>query len=201
MILIAICGGTGSGKSYLSKQIIKHFNKYRVNYICQDSYYKDFRDLNFSERCEINFDHPNSIDFKLFYQHLKSLINGKDIYCPVYSYKSHKRLLKNKKITVCDILIVDGIYILLKKNIRKLFDLSIFLDVDSEIRLERRIKRDTVERSRTKTEVIDRFNKMIIPMHKKFVNKSKIYADIRMKENYSFKFISEKIEVLINEIS
>ena len=201
MILIAICGGTGSGKSYLSKQIIKHFNKYRVNYICQDSYYKDFRDLNFSERCEINFDHPNSIDFKLFYQHLKSLINGKDIYCPVYSYKSHKRLLKNKKITVCDILIVDGIYILLKKNIRKLFDLSIFLDVDSEIRLERRIKRDTVERSRTKTEVIDRFNKMIIPMHKKFVNKSKKYADIIMKENYSFKFISEKIEVLINEIS
>ena len=201
MILIAICGGTGSGKSYLSKQIIKHFNKYRVNYICQDSYYKDFRDLNFSERCEINFDHPNSIDFKLFYQHLKSLINGEDIYCPVYSYKSHKRLLKNKKITVCDILIVDGIYILLKKNIRKLFDLSIFLDVDSEIRLKRRIKRDTVERSRTKTEVIDRFNKMIIPMHKKFVNKSKKYADIRMKENYSFKFISEKIEVLINEIS
>ena len=201
MILIAICGGTGSGKSYLSKQIIKHFNKYRVNYICQDSYYKDFRDLNFSERCEINFDHPNSIDFKLFYQHLKSLINGEDIYCPVYSYKSHKRLLKNKKITVCDILIVDGIYILLKKNIRKLFDLSIFLDVDSEIRLERRIKRDTVERSRTKTEVIDRFNKMIIPMHKKFVNKLKKYADIRMKENYSFKFISEKIEVLINEIS
>tara|TARA_B100000963_G_scaffold361554_1_gene397626 strand:+ start:4808 stop:5413 length:606 start_codon:yes stop_codon:yes gene_type:complete len=201
MILIAICGGTGSGKSYLSKQIIKHFNKYRVNYICQDSYYKDFRDLNFSERCKINFDHPNSIDFKLFYQHLKTLISGKDIYCPVYSYKSHKRLSKNKKITVCDILIVDGIYILLKKNIRKLFDLSIFLDVGSEIRLERRIKRDTVERSRTKTEVIDRFNKMIIPMHKKFVNKSKKYADIKMKENYSFKSISAKIEVLINEIS
>ena len=201
MIVIAVCGGTGSGKSYLSKKIINQFNKYKVEYLCLDSYYKNYKDLSFAERCEINFDHPDSIDFELFYQHLKSLIDGNEIYCPVYSYKSHKRLSKNKKINVCDILIVDGIYILLKKNIRKLFDLSIFLDVDSEIRLKRRIKRDTVERSRTKTEVIDRFNKMIIPMHKKFVNKSKKYADIRMKENYSFKFISEKIEVLINEIS
>ena len=99
MIVIAVCGGTGSGKSYLSKKIINQFNKYKVEYLCLDSYYKNYKDLSFAERCEINFDHPNSIDFELFYQHLKSLIDGNEIYCPVYSYKSHKRLSKNKKIT------------------------------------------------------------------------------------------------------
>ena len=190
MIVIAVCGGTGSGKTYLSKKIINQFNKYKVQYLCLDSYYKNYEDLSFSERCEINFDHPDSID----------LIDGEDIYCPVYSYKSHKRLSKNKKISVCDILIVEGIYILLKKNIRKLFDLSIFLDVEYDIRLDRRINRDIVERSRTKNEVVSRFKKMIIPMHKKFVEKTKKYADLKVKENYSFKSISAKIEKLINEV-
>ena len=85
MIVIAVCGGTGSGKSHLSKKIINQFNKYKVEYLCLDSYYKNYKDLNFAERCEINFDHPDSIDFELFYQHLKSLKDGNEIYCPVYS--------------------------------------------------------------------------------------------------------------------
>jgi len=200
MIVIGICGGTGSGKSFLSKRIIKKFNKYKVEYLCLDSYYKDYSDLSFSKRCGINFDHPDSIDFELFYQHLKILKDGDGINSPIYSYKTHKRLSKNNRINVCDILIVDGIYILLKKNIRKLFDLSIFLDVECDIRLERRISRDIAERSRTKNEVVNRFEKMIIPMHKKFVEKTKDYADLKIKENYSFKAISAKIEKLINEV-
>ena len=106
----------------------------------------------------------------------------------------------NAKINVCDILIVDGIYILLKKNIRKLFDLSIFLDVGNDVRFERRKKRDTVERSRTENEVVNRFEKMIIPMHKKFVEKTKKFADLKIEENYSFKVVSAKIEKLINEV-
>ena len=200
MIVIGICGGTGSGKSFLSKRIIKKFNKYKVEYLCLDSYYKDYSDLSFSKRCGINFDHPDSIDFELFYQHLKILKDGDGINSPIYSYKTHKRLSKNNRINVCDILIVDGIYILLKKNIRKLFDLSIFLDVEYDIRLYRRINRDIAERSRTKNEVVNRFEKMIIPMHKKFVEKTKDYADLKIKENYSFKAISAKIEKLINEV-
>ena len=200
MVIVAIAGGTGSGKTTLSKKIIDSYKNIKVNYLSLDSYYKDYSNLSFSERAKINFDHPDSIDFELFYQHLKSLVDGNEIYCPVYSYKSHKRLSKNKKIHVCDILIVDGIYILLKKNIRKLFDLSIFLDVECDIRLERRINRDLVERSRTKNEVVNRFEKMIIPMHKKFVDKTKKYADLKIKDNYSFKAISAKIEKLINEV-
>ena len=117
MIVIGICGGTGSGKSFLSKRIIKKFNKYKVEYLCLDSYYKDYSDLSFSKRCGINFDHPDSIDFELFYQHLKILKDGDGINSPIYSYKTHKRLSKNNRINVCDILIVDGIYILLKKTL------------------------------------------------------------------------------------
>ena len=107
---------------------------------------------------------------------------------------------KNNRINVCDILIVDGIYVLLKKNVRKLFDLAIFLDVKLEVRKKRRINRDIIERSRTKNEVENRFEKMIIPMHKKFVEKTKKYADLIIKKNYSFKSIASRVEVLINEI-
>ena len=200
MVVIGICGGTGSGKSFLSKRIIKKFNKYKVEYICLDSYYKDYSELSFSKRCGINFDHPDSIDFELFYQHLKILKDGDGINSPIYSYKTHKRLSKNNRINVCDILIVDGIYVLLKKNVRKLFDLAIFLDVKLEVRKQRRINRDIVERSRTKNEVENRFEKMIIPMHKKFVETTKKYADLIIKKNYSFKSIASRLEVLINEV-
>jgi len=200
MVVIGICGGTGSGKSFLSNRIIKKFNKYKVEYLCLDSYYKDYSELSFSKRCGINFDHPDSIDFELFYQHLKTLKEGNAINSPTYSYKTHKRLSKNKRINVCDILIVDGIYVLLKKNIRKLFDLAIFLDVKTEVRKNRRISRDIIERSRTENEVENRFEKMIIPMHKKFVETTKKCADLIIKKDYSFKSIASRVEVLINEI-
>jgi len=200
MVVIGICGGTGSGKSFLSNRIIKKFNKNKVEYLCLDSYYKDYSELSFSKRCGINFDHPDSIDFELFYQHLKTLKEGNAINSPTYSYKTHKRLSKNKRINVCDILIVDGIYVLLKKNIRKLFDLAIFLDVKTEVRKHRRISRDIIERSRTKNEVENRFEKMIIPMHKKFVETTKKCADLIIKKDYSFKSIASRVEVLINEI-
>ena len=200
MVVIGICGGTGSGKSFLSNRIIKKFNKYKVEYLCLDSYYKDYSELSFSKRCGINFDHPDSIDFELFYQHLKTLKEGNAINSPTYSYKTHKRLSKNKRINVCDILIVDGIYVLLKKNIRKLFDLAIFLDVKTEVRKHRRISRDIIERSRTENEVENRFEKMIIPMHKKFVETTKKCADLIIKKDYSFKSIASRVEVLINEI-
>ena len=91
MIVIAVCGGTGSGKSYLSKKIINQFNKYKVGYLCLDSYYKNYKDLSFAERCEINFDHPDSIDFELFYQHLKSLIDGNEIYIVQSTHINHTK--------------------------------------------------------------------------------------------------------------
>ncbi len=116
MIIVAISGGTGSGKTTLAKKIINSYKNFSVNYISLDSYYKDFSELSFANRSKINFDHPNSIDFELFYQQISDYINGNNIKTPIYSYKSHKRLKKKGSLKQGDLLIVDGILILLKKK-------------------------------------------------------------------------------------
>ena len=153
MIVIAIAGGTGSGKTTLSKKIIEHYKNLNVRFLSLDSYYKDFNKLSLKERAKINFDDPNSLDFDFFYQQISEYLNGSIIKTPCYSYKQHKRLTKSLILDQGDLLILDGILILLKKSIRDFFDLSIFLNVNSSKRLERRIVRDVMERGRNNDEV------------------------------------------------
>ena len=198
MIIVAISGGTGSGKTTLAKKIIKNYSKLKVNYLSLDYYYKDYSDISFNKRSKINFDHPNSIDFKLFYQQISKHIKGYDIKTPTYSYKRHKRLKKTLLIKQGDLLILDGILILLKNNIRDFFDLSIFLNVDSSERLRRRVERDTNERGRSEIEINDRFYKMIKPMHEKYVRPSEKFADVVIGENYDYELIKIKIDQLLN---
>ena len=197
MIVVAIAGGTASGKTTLSNRIVEHYKNFNVKYLSLDSYYKDLSDLSFSERSKINFDDPGSLDFDFFYQQVNEYLNGSNIKTPCYSYKSHKRLKKTSLLRQGDLLILDGILILLKKSIRDFFDLSIFLKVDSSKRLNRRIIRDVEERGRSQAEVQKRFIKMINPMHDKFVEPSKKYADIILDEDYDFKLIKNKIDQLL----
>jgi uridine kinase len=198
MVVVAIAGGTGSGKTTLSKKIIDSYKNIKVNYLSLDSYYKDFSQLSFSERSKINFDHPDSIDFDLFYQQILEYLKGSDITPPTYSYKRHKRLKKKGNLRQGDLLIVDGILILLKKSIRDFFDLSIFLKVNSSERLKRRISRDINERGRSKIEISDRFDNMIKPMHKKYVKPSENFADVVLGEDYDYELIKIKIDQLLN---
>ena len=197
MIVIAIAGGTGSGKTTLSKKIIEHYKNLNVRFLSLDSYYKDFNKLSLKERAKINFDDPNSLDFDFFYQQISEYLNGSIIKTPCYSYKQHKRLTKSLILDQGDLLILDGILILLKKSIRDFFDLSIFLNVNSSKRLERRIVRDVMERGRNKDEVEERFMRMIRPMHEKFVEPTKKYADMTLGENYDFNLVKLKIDQLI----
>ena len=198
MVIVAIAGGTGSGKTTLSKKIIDSYKNIKVNYLSLDSYYKDYSNLSFSERAKINFDHPDSIDFDLFYQQILEYLKGNNIKPPTYSYKRHKRLKKKGTLRQGDLLIVDGILILLKKSIRDFFDLSIFLNVDSSERLRRRVERDTNERGRSEIEINDRFYKMIKPMHEKYVRPSEKFADVVIGENYDYELIKIKIDQLLN---
>ena len=198
MVIVAIAGGTGSGKTTLSKKIIDSYKNIKVNYLSLDSYYKDYSNLSFSERAKINFDHPDSIDFDLFYQQILEYLKGSNIKTPTYSYKRHKRLEKKGNLRQGDLLIVDGILILLKKSIRDFFDLSIFLNVDSSERLRRRVERDTNERGRSEIEINDRFYKMIKPMHEKYVVPSEKFADVVIGENYDYELIKIKIDQLLN---
>ena len=198
MVIVAIAGGTGSGKTTLAKKIIDSYQNIKINYLSLDSYYRDFSQMSFTERSKINFDHPDSIDFDLFYQQINEYLRGSDIKTPTYSYKRHKRLKKKGNIRQGDLLIVDGILILLKKSIRDFFDLSIFLKVNSSERLKRRIRRDINERGRSKIEISDRFYNMIKPMHRKYVKPSENFADIVLGEDYDYELIKIKIDQLLN---
>jgi len=196
VIIIGICGGTCSGKSTISQKIKEFYNDKGVIKINTDSYYKDHSKLSFSKRAEINFDHPNSIDFILLIKHLNELIKNKSIKEPIYSYKSHKRLKKTKLLKPKRIIILEGLHIFCNDELINLIDFGLFLNLDSQTRLKRRIKRDITERGRTEKEVINRFNEMCEPMYKKFIYPSRKKANTVINSNQ--KSINEIIN-LINE--
>jgi uridine kinase len=183
MILIGICGGTGSGKSTIAEKLKIHFKNIGVVKILSDSYYKNFADLNLEERSKINYDDPNSVDFELLSNNLISLKNYKKIKEPIYSYKSHKRLKKSKIIIPLNIIILEGLHIFCNQRIIDLIDFGIYLDVEEEIRLKRRIDRDIKFRGRSRQEVEKRYFKMCKPMHNKYIDPSKTYANIILKNN------------------
>ena len=196
VFIIGICGGTCSGKSTISEKLKDYYKKTGVNKINTDSYYKDHSDLSFKERSQINFDHPSSIDFELLIKHLNSLIKNNSVKEPVYSYKSHKRLKKNKLLKPKRIIILEGLHIFCNAELINLIDFGLFLNLDSVTRLERRIKRDINERGRTKEEVINRFNEMCEPMYQEFIFPSRTKANVIINSNQ--KSINEVINI-INE--
>jgi uridine kinase len=176
-ILVGIAGGTGSGKTTLAQNIQEAFEGKCV-LISQDSYYKDLSHLEFEERANVNFDHPDSIDFALLREHLIELKGGRSILQPVYSFVSHSRMDHTHFIEPKDIILVEGILLLAIPEIRELFDVKIFVHTDDDIRMLRRIERDIKERGRSFDSVKEQYLKTVKPMHDLFVEPSKQYADI-----------------------
>ena len=198
MILIGICGGTGSGKSTIANKIVEYFKNESVVKILSDSYYKNYLNLNLEERSKLNYDHPKSIDFELLKNNLISLKSNKKIEEPIYSYKTHKRLKKNKVLFSKKIIIIEGLHIFCDKRIINLIDFGIYLDLDENTRLQRRIKRDVSSRSRSIKEVEQRYFTMCKPMHEKYIDCSKKHADIILKsKDISFKNV---LNLILNKI-
>jgi len=183
MITIGVYGGTGSGKTTIVSQIVSEFPTSEIQVISQDSYYKDTSHLTFDERCALNFDHPDAIDFPLLYQHVNSLKNGENIEQPVYSFETHNRTKETVTVVPKKILIIEGILILNYPKLRSLFDLKIFIDADSDMRMERRVSRDISERGRTTEEVLNRYLNNLKPMHKQFIEPMKVHADITLENH------------------
>lgn len=183
MITIGVYGGTGSGKTTIVSQIVSEFPTSEIQVISQDSYYKDTSHLTFDERCALNFDHPDAIDFPLLYQHVNSLKNGENIEQPVYSFETHNRTKETVTVVPKRILIIEGILILNYPKLRSLFDLKIFIDADSDMRMERRVSRDISERGRTPEEVLNRYLNTLKPMHKQFIEPMKVHADITLENH------------------
>tara|TARA_B100001029_G_C15057577_1_gene455633 strand:- start:422 stop:1060 length:639 start_codon:yes stop_codon:yes gene_type:complete len=176
--LIGIAGGTGSGKSCLAKALINNKNQSNIALIFQDSYYNDISELTLNERKKNNFDHPKSLDFKLLKNHLNAILMGKSIDIPIYDFSSHLRLKQVTKIKKHSIIILEGIFALYDKDIRNMMDIKIYVDTPDDIRIIRRIKRDINKRKRTFNSVVTQYHETVRPMHIKYVEPTKKYADI-----------------------
>lgn len=178
MITIGVYGGTGSGKTTIVTQILSEFPTSEIQVISQDSYYKDNSDISFEERCMLNFDHPDAIDFELLCKHIHALKNGETIAQPIYCFKTHNRTKETVSVSPKKILIVEGILILNYPKLRSMFDLKVYVDAESDMRMERRVSRDITERGRTPEEVLNRYIKTLKPMHQQFIEPMKVHADV-----------------------
>ncbi|MEP0265738.1 uridine kinase [Dokdonia sp.] len=199
MLIIGIGGGTGSGKTTVVNKIIAENPQGDVAVISQDSYYKDLSHLDYESRTKVNFDHPNSIDFKLLCTHLAQLRKGESIEQPVYSFVEHNRTDETVVTHPKKVIVVEGILILTDPVIRDLFDIKIFVHADSDERLIRRLKRDTTERGRDLEEVLQRYQTTLKPMHQQFIEPTKEFADIIIPNNRYNTVAVDIVRTIINE--
>ena len=181
ILVIGIAGGTGSGKTTLMKNLVERFGDV-VTVISHDNYYKRHDDLTYEERCLINYDEPAAFETELMVEHLAALRRGEAIQCPVYDFTVHNR--SNDVLTIVPkrVIIVEGILIFADEALRELMDIRIFVDTDADVRLCRRIKRDVNKRGRTLESVLTQYQTTVKPMHEKYVEPSKRFANIVVPE-------------------
>ena len=180
-LVIGIAGGSGSGKTTLLKNIIQTFGP-AITVISHDNYYKRHDEMTYEERCKLNYDEPDALETDLMVQQLEQLRRGEEILCPVYDFTVHNRSDETLLIKPERVIIVEGILIFENKALRDLIDIKIFVDADADIRMCRRIKRDVNKRGRSLESVILQYQETVKPMHEKYVEPSKKYADIVVPE-------------------
>ena len=181
ILVIGIAGGTGSGKTTLMKSLIARFAG-DVTVLSHDNYYKRHDELPYEERCKLNYDEPAALETDLMARHLEALRRGESILCPVYDFAVHNRSDETVRIVPQRVIIVEGILIFENRQLRDLMDIKIFVDTDADVRLCRRIKRDVNKRGRTLESVLLQYQQTVKPMHEKYVEPSKRFADIVVPE-------------------
>ena len=180
--VIGVAGGTGSGKSTLVKRLQEAFKNDDVATLCHDYYYKAHPELSYEERTKLNYDHPAAFDTDMLVEHIRTLKSNVPIEHPVYSFVEHNRTDERVMVKPSRVIIVDGILIFENKELRELMDIKVFVDTDADIRLCRRILRDFRERGRSLESVVDQYQTTVKPMHEKYVEPSKKFADIIVPE-------------------
>ena len=177
-LIIGIAGGSGSGKSTVASNVAELLTTSSVAFIDMDAYYKNFPELTLDERRKLNWDHPDAFDYDLLCDHLEALSRRRAIEKPEYDFVTHLRRPQTIRIDPADVVVIDGILLFVDDRIRELCDVKVFVDADADIRLIRRLQRDTRERGRPLDEIIDQYLSTVQPMHLEFVEPSKRYADI-----------------------
>ena len=199
-VIIGVAGGSGSGKTSVSKLIVESFPNHSIILIPHDAYYKDQSELTFEERLKTNYDHPMAFETELLLKQLEDLLNYKAIDIPVYDYAAHTRSAEVIHEAPRDVIIIEGILILEDKRLRDLMDIKVYVDTDDDVRIIRRIKRDTAERGRSLDSVIDQYLNYVRPAHHQFVEPSKRYADIIIPEGASNTVGIDLLETKIRSI-
>lgn len=182
MLIIGIAGGTGSGKTTVVRKIMERLPKGEVGIISQDSYYKDSSHVPVEDRQKINFDEPKAFDWDLLLEHLRELKAGKAVEMPTYSYLTCTRQKETEHMDPHDVVLLEGILVLSDPRLREMMDIKVFVDADADDRLIRVISRDCIERGRTPQMVIDRYERVLKPMHMQHIEPAKRYADLIVPE-------------------
>ncbi|MEW5939273.1 MAG: uridine kinase [Chloroflexota bacterium] len=181
-LVIGIAGGSGSGKTTVAQEILQRVGPERIAFIQHDAYYKDLSGLPPAQRADVNFDHPNSLETELLIRHVEQLKSGHAVKVPIYDFSTHSRTHKTFTVQPRGVILVEGILIFVEPALRELFDVKLFVDTDSDIRLIRRIQRDITERGRTLEMTVKQYLNTVRPMHLEFVEPSKRYADVIIPE-------------------
>jgi uridine kinase len=181
-LVIGIAGGSGSGKTTVAQTILNRVGSDRIAYLQQDSYYKDLTGLPSTQHAEINFDHPDAVETELLIEHIASLRNLQPVAVPIYDFATDRRTAETFTVEPRGVILVEGILIFVDPALRKMFDVKIFVDTDSDLRFIRRLYRDITERGRTTESVIKQYQTTVRPMHLEFVEPSKRYADVIIPE-------------------
>ena len=202
-VIIGIAGGSGSGKTTVAHRVREACPGKTIQIIHHDSYYHDNSHLTLEQRAEINYDHPNAFETTLLVEHLQELREGRFVQIPCYDYASHSRLKETELVEAADIVFVEGILVLESASLRGLMDIRLYVDVDADERVLRRMKRDILKRGRTMESVMDQYLNVVKPMHLQFVLPSKRYAHLIIPEGgfnkVAIDLIANKIQNIIRE--
>jgi uridine kinase len=200
-LVIGICGGSGSGKTTITRRIIEALSQESVTILQQDNYYKDYPHLSYEERVKVNFDHPDSMDTPLLVEHVGRLRSGQVIASPTYDFARFQRRKETVPVGARAAVIIEGILIFEHRGLRELMDIKIFVDTDADLRFIRRLERDIRERGRTMEMVVDQWLATVRPMHAEFVEPSKRFADIIIPEGgyneVGIDLVTQKIKSLV----
>lgn len=177
-LIIGIAGGSGSGKSTVARNVAQALHAETVAFIDMDAYYRNQAHLSLAERRAVNWDHPDAFDWELLLAQLRQLAAGEPIEKPVYDFVRHVRSDRTTLVHPAAVIVIDGILLFTDERVRELCEVKVFVDADADIRLIRRIKRDTTKRGRPLDEIIDQYLTTVQPMHLQFVEPSKRYADV-----------------------
>lgn len=202
-IIIGVAGGTGSGKTTVTRQILNRVGEQRIAYIPHDAYYRDLAHLPQNLRARVNFDHPDSLETDLLVKHLEQWRSGHAIEVPVYDFTTHSRTAHTTRVDPQSVALVDGILVFAEPELRALFDVKLYIDADADIRFIRRLRRDVAERGRTTESVIEQYLSTVRPMHLEFVEPSKRYADVIIPEGghneVAMDMVAARIEHLLSQ--